>query len=278
MIDFLKINNPIQICDIGASPVDETNFIEELLDNTDSRLIGFEPNENEFQKLDKNKKRRKYYNFGIGDGTEKTLNICKAAGMSSFLEPDIDYLKNFHGFENWSKIIKKVKVKTKKLSEIKDNIDFFKIDVQGYESEIIKYGKDKIKNSLIINIETSPTPLYKNEKTFSSTIIELEKLGFNLHMFSKINTRSFKPIIFFKNPYIGLNHIHQLDCVLIKNLKFIETYNTSQLSKLILILFYSFKSYDLVDYLLKILDERNGSKFVEKYRTILSKIKIVKKY
>ena len=278
MIDFLKINNPIQICDIGASPVDETDFIEELLDNTDSRLIGFEPNENEFQKLDKNKKRRKYYNFGIGDGTEKTLNICKAAGMSSFLEPDIDYLKNFHGFENWSKIIKKVKVKTKKLSEIEDNIDFFKIDVQGYESEIIKHGKDKIKNSLVINIETSPTPLYKNEKTFSSTIIELEKLGFNLHMFSKINTRSFKPIIFFKNPYIGLNHIHQLDCVLIKNLKFIETYNTSQLSKLILILFYSFKSYDLVDYLLKILDERNGSKFVEKYRTILSKIKIVKKY
>lgn len=278
MIDFLKINNPIQICDIGASPVDETDFIEELLDNTDSRLIGFEPNENEFQKLDKNKKRRKYYNFGIGDGTEKTLNICKAAGMSSFLEPDINYLKNFHGFENWSKIIKKVKVKTKKLSEIEDNIDFFKIDVQGYESEIIKHGKDKIKNSLIINIETSPTPLYKNQKTFSSTIIELEKLGFNLHMFSKINTRSFKPIIFFKNPYIGLNHIHQLDCVLIKNLKFIETYNTSQLSKLILILFYSFKSYDLVDYLLKILDERNGSKFVEKYRTILSKIKVVKKY
>ena len=278
MIDFLKINNPIQICDIGASPIDETDFIEELLDNTDSRLIGFEPNENEFQKLDKNKKRRKYYNFGIGDGTEKTLNICKAAGMSSFLEPDINYLKNFHGFEKWSKIIKKVKVKTKKLSEIEDNIDFFKIDVQGYESEIIKHGKDKIKNSLIINIETSPTPLYKNEKTFSSTIIELEKLGFNLHMFSKINTRSFKPIIFFKNPYIGLNHIHQLDCVLIKNLKFIETYNTSQLSKLILILFYSFKSYDLVDYLLKILDERNGSKFVEKYRTILSKIKIVKKY
>lgn len=278
MIDFLKINDPIQICDIGASPVDETDFIEELLNNTDSKLIGFEPNEDEFKKLDKNKKRRKYYNFGIGDGTEKTLNICKAAGMSSFLEPDINYLKNFHGFENWSKIIKKTKVKTKKLSEIEDNIDFFKIDVQGYESEIIKFGKDKIKNSLIINIETSPTPLYKNEKTFSSTIIELEKLGFNLHMFSKINTRSFKPIIFFKNPYIGLNHIHQLDCVLIKNLKFIETYNTSQLSKLILILFYSFKSYDLVDYLLRILDQRNGSKYLEKYRSILSKIKIVKKY
>ncbi len=202
MIDFLRINDPIQICDIGASPIDKTDFIEELLNNTNSKLIGFEPNENEFQKLDKNNVQKKYYNFGIGDGTEKTLNVCEAPGMSSFLEPDIDYLKNFHGFENWSKVIKKEKVKTIKLSEIEDNIDFLKIDVQGYESEIIKYGGNKIKNSLVINIETSPTPLYKNEKTFSSIILELEKLGFNLHMFSKINTKSFKPIIFFKESLI----------------------------------------------------------------------------
>lgn len=278
MIDFLEIDEPIQICDIGASPVDETDFIEELLSNTKSRLIGFEPNENEFQKLDKDDKKRKYYNFGIGDGTEKTLNICESPGMSSFLEPDIDYLKNFHGFENWSKIIKRVKVKTKKLSEIKDNIDFLKIDVQGYESEIIKHGKDKIKNSLVINIETSTTPLYKDEETFSSNILELEKLGFNLHMFSKISTRSFKPMIFFKNPYIGLNHVHQLDCVLIKNFKFIREYNTSQLSKLILILFYSFKSYDLVDYLLNLLDQKSGTKLVDKFRSILPKIKFVKNY
>ena len=34
--------------------------------------------------------------------------------MSSFLEPDMDYLKNFHGFEEWSKILETVKVKTKK--------------------------------------------------------------------------------------------------------------------------------------------------------------------
>ena len=278
MIDFLKINNPIQICDIGASPIDETDFIEELLDNTDSRLIGFEPNENEFQKLDKNKKRRKYYNFGIGDGTEKTLNICKAAGMSSFLEPDIDYLKNFHGFENWSKIIKKVKVKTKKLSEIEDDIDFLKIDVQGYESEIIKYGKDKIKECLVVQLETSPTPLYKDEATFASTIIQLEKLGFSLHMFNNINTRSFKPTIISKNPYTGLHHLFQLDCVLIKNFKIIESYSVDDLKKLILILFHSFKSYDLVDYLVRLLDKKTNNKNIDKFRNILSKTKIEKKY
>ena len=98
--------------------------------------------------------------------------------MSSFLEPDMDYLKNFHGFEEWSKILETVKVKTKKLSDISDKIDFLKIDVQGYESEIIKYGEDKIKDCLVLQLETSPTPLYKNEKTFSSIILQLENLGF----------------------------------------------------------------------------------------------------
>ena len=278
MINFIQTETPIQICDIGASPIDKTDFIEELLINTNSKLIGFEPNNDEFQKLDKNNPKKKYYNFGIGDGTEKTLNVCKAVGMSSFLKPDLDYLKNFHGFDEWSEIINKIKVKTKKLTDIKDEIDFLKIDVQGYESEIINYGKDKIKDCLVVQLETSPTPLYKDEKTFASTIIQLEKLGFSLHMFNNVNTRSFKPTIISKNPYIGLHHLFQLDCVLIKNLKIIESYNTDNLKKLILILFHSFKSYDLVDYLVRLLDKKTNHKNIDKFRNILSKTKIQKKY
>ncbi len=278
MINFIKPETPIQICDIGASPVDKTDFIEELLMNTNSKLIGFEPNKNEFQKLDKNSSKKKYYDFAIGDGTEKILNVCKAVGMSSFLKPDLNYLKNFYGFEKWSEIIYKIKVRTEKLTDIKDGIDFLKIDVQGYESEIIKHGKDKIKECLVVQLETSPTPLYKDEATFASTIVQLEKLGFSLHMFNNLNTRSFKPTIISKNPYIGLHHLFQLDCVLIKNLKIIETYNTDNLKKLILILFHSFKSYDLVDYLVRLLDKKTNNKNIDKFRNILSKTKIEKKY
>ena len=278
MINFIESKTPIQICDIGASPVDKTDFIEELLMNTNSKLIGFEPNNIEFKKLNKNNSKKKYYNFGIGDGTEKILNVCKAVGMSSFLKPDLNYLKNFYGFEEWSEIINKVKVKTKKLKDIKDKIDFLKIDVQGYESEVIKYGEDKIKDCLVVQLETSPTPLYKGESTFASTIVQLEKLGFSLHMFNNVNTRSFKPTIISKNPYVGLHHLFQLDCVLIKNLKIIELYNTDSLKKLILILFHSFKSYDLVDYLVRLLDKKTNNKNIDKFRNILSKTKIKKKY
>ncbi len=277
MINFIETPSPIKICDIGASPIDSTNFIDELFENTNSELIGFEPNINEFQRLKKHNK-KKYYNYAIGDGTEKVLNICKAAGMSSFLEPDLDYLKNFHGFEEWSKIIKKIKVKTKKLSDLDDKIDFLKVDVQGYESEIINYGKDKIKDCLVIQLEVSPIPLYKKEKTFSYTILELEKLGFYLHMFNNVNTRTFKPTIIGNNPYFGLHHLFQLDCVLIKDLKIIDTYDVEKLKKLILILFHSFKSYDLVDYLVRLLDKKSGEKNINKFRDIIPKLEMQKKY
>ena len=53
MIEFIKSKTPIQICDIGASPKDKTEFIEELFMNTNSTIVGFEPNNDEFEKLEK---------------------------------------------------------------------------------------------------------------------------------------------------------------------------------------------------------------------------------
>ena len=41
---FIQTTTPIQICDIGASPIDKTEFIEILLDKTNSKIVGFEPN------------------------------------------------------------------------------------------------------------------------------------------------------------------------------------------------------------------------------------------
>ena len=277
-MNFLKNKNPIKICDIGASAIDKTKFIDDLTKNTYSKLIGFEPNNSEFEKLDKNNTNKKYYNFAIGDGKNKILNICKAPGMSSFLEPEIKYLSKFHLFEKLSQIEKKIEVETKKLDDIEDEIDFLKIDVQGYESEIIKNGKNKIMNALVVQIETSPIPLYKKEKTFSYIISQLEELGFYLHMFNNINTRTFKPMLLENNPYKGLHHLFQLDCVLIKHFNEIEKLKQDQLIKLILILFYSFKSYDLVDYLISLLDKNYNTNFISEYRKLLSKLKITRIY
>ena len=278
MLDFIKNNSPLIICDIGASPIDKTKFIDELFNETFSQIIGFEPNKKEYDKLKTKDPNKKFYNYAMGDGEDKILNICKAPGMSSFLKPNLSYLKKFHGFEEWAQIISEEKVNTKKLNEIDEKIDFLKIDVQGYEYEVLINGLEKLNNVKVIQIETSPFPLYQGEKNSSEIMRLLENSGFMLHMFNKINTRIFKPMVLANNKTLGLNHLFQLDCVMVKNFEEINKFSEEDLTKLILIMFYSFKSYDFVDYLISVMDEKYGTNILDKYRLLNKNLKIVKKY
>ena len=275
------INNetPLVICDIGASSVDPTPFIDELIKNVDCFLYGFEPNEEEFIKLNSTDK-KKYFNYAVGNGQIETLNICSAPGMTSILEPDFEYLELFHGFSDWAKVTKKVKVQTKKLDDVNfdKKIDFLKIDVQGYEHEVIKNGNKTIKDCLVVQIETSPIPLYKNEKSFAHVCLQLENLGFQLHSFNQINTRCFKPVILQNNIYSGLNHLFQLDCVFVKKLNLFDKFDLEQLKKTGLILFYSFGSYDLVDYVVSKISKLEKNEVIFEFRNLMKNIKITKRY
>lgn len=275
------INNetPLVICDIGASSVDPTAFIDELIKNVDCFLYGFEPNEEEFIKLNSTDK-KKYFNYAVGNGQIETLNICSAPGMTSILEPDFEYLELFHGFSDWAKVSKKVKVQTKKLDDVNfdKKIDFLKIDVQGYEHEVIKNGNKIIKDCLIVQLETSPIPLYKNEKSFAHVCLQLENLGFQLHSFNQINTRCFKPVILQNNIYSGLNHLFQLDCVFVKKLNLFDKFDLEQLKKIALILFYSFGSYDLVDYVVSKISKLEKNEVIFEFRNLMKNIKINKRY
>ena len=275
------INNetPLVICDIGASSVDPTPFIDELIKNVDCFLYGFEPNEEEFKKLNSTDK-KKYFNYAVGNGQIETLNICSAPGMTSILEHDFEYLKLFHGFSDWAKVTKKVKVQTKKLDDVNfdKKIDFLKIDVQGYEHEVIKNGNKTIKDCLVVQLETSPIPLYKNEKSFAHVCLQLENLGFQLHSFNQINTRCFKPVILQNNIYSGLNHLFQLDCVFVKKLNLFDKFDLEQLKKIGLILFYSFGSYDLVDYVVSKISKLEKNEVIFEFRNLMKNIKINKRY
>ena len=157
-------------------------------------------------------------------------------------------------------------------------MDFIKIDVQGYESIIIENGKQKIKDSLVLQVELSPVNLYIGEKKMSEVVPEIEKLGFNLNMFHNINTRTYKPMVLQGNTGIGLHTLFQLDCVFVKDFNHISEMDVEKLKKLILIMFYSYKSYDFVDYLITILDKKQNTNLISKYRELIPSLKIEKRY
>ena len=146
------------------------------------------------------------------------------------------------------------------------------------DKTIIENGLKTINDALVVQLELSPVPLYKNEKNLSFVSNQMEKLNFYLNMFYKINTRTFKPMIIAKNTGIGLHTIFQLDCVFVKNYKEIENLNEEKLKKLILIMFHSYKSYDFVDYLIDKLDNLMGTNYIKDYRNLIPSLKIKKKY
>lgn len=279
MLEKISPKDPIVICDIGASECEPIPSIQDLMNNSKSILYGFEPNEDEFKKLLQSDT-KKYFNYGIGNGQDEILNICASPYMSSILEPNYEYLDLFHGMSDWAKIIKKVKIKTKKLDEtnFEKKIDFFKIDVQGYEAEILKYGKNKIQESLIIQIETSPVPLYKKEKPFSYICNELESLGFELHMFNNIHTRFFKPFVSRDGNYSGLHHLFQLDCFFIKKLNLINNLGIEELKKMIIMSLYSLKSYDLTLLLINKLSKLTLVDYLSEFGNLLNNQIMIKKY
>jgi len=65
---------------------------------------------------------------------------------------------------------------------------------------------------------------------------------------------------------------------MINNFKNVNSFSKEDLTKLILIMFYSFKSYDFVDYLIRIMDKKFNSNLIEQYRKLNSSFKILKKY
>ena len=128
------------------------------------------------------------------------------------------------------------------------------------------------------NTTSSQMTLQQVITTVDKRLNQLEKLGFSLHMFNKVNTKPFKPTKIGNSIFQGLHHLFQLDCVMIKNFQNIASFNKEDLTKLILIMFYSFKSYDFVDYLIRLMDKKFNLNLIEEYRKLHSSFEIVKRY
>jgi hypothetical protein len=72
--------------------------------------------------------------------------------------------------------------------------------------------------------------------------------------------------------------LFQLDCVFVKKLNLFDKLDLEQLKKIALILFYSFGSYDLVDYVVSIISKLQKDEVILEFRNLMKNIKINKRY
>ena len=172
------------IIDIGANEGQFIDKISKIL--PDVNIYSFEPLKDSFIKLKEkisDKKNITAFNFALGDEEkENIINRNEYSPSSSLLE-----LTDLH--KNAFPITKKVKeesIYVKELDKIANELEIkkkvmLKVDVQGYELNVLRGAENTIKDIDIILIETSFYELYKNQPLFNEIYIFLSDRGFNYY-------------------------------------------------------------------------------------------------
>lgn len=193
LIDTYKNNLkdllPIEILDIGAkgSIPRELYPISSLIN-----ITGFEPNKNEYKKLD-NANNINYLPYAIGNkNSEENLYISNYPSATSLLKLNKEIVSRFWDYENL-RVIGEEKINCVNLDYLLDEKkikqpNFLKIDVEGAEYDVLE-GATKIisdKSCLGIKIECRFDRWYLNSKNepnkiFSEIDIYLRKFGFKLY-------------------------------------------------------------------------------------------------
>lgn len=175
------------VLDIGAN---KGQYATGIIDaGYKNRIVSFEPLTSANNVIQR--KSEKYTNWtvaprcAIGANSEKIEINISANSVSSTLLNMLD--EHYQGAPD-SKVIGKEKVQVYPLDEIAEqycknakNI-FLKIDVQGFEQQVLKGAENIIKKAKGIEMEISITPLYENQNWLLPQALDfMAKNGFELN-------------------------------------------------------------------------------------------------
>ncbi|HVD98321.1 MAG TPA: FkbM family methyltransferase [Cytophagaceae bacterium] len=183
LLEHYKID---YVLDIGANV---GQYAMALIDQGFKKnIISFEPLENEYKQLLKESKNHPnwtiYEKCALG-GTESemTINISKNSYSSSLLPmldshkksaPDSAYVRTEKiKVYRLDDVIKKLNIPTQNL--------FMKLDVQGFEHEVLEGAQETLKTCKGVQIEVSLVPLYEGTKYyFDDYLTYFKEKGFEL--------------------------------------------------------------------------------------------------
>ena len=274
LVDLLRLDETINIADIGASVINEAPVYKELVTKGLGHLFAFDGDERHIEKL------RNLYgsaatilNCFLGDGNEHTAHFChENSGMTSLLKPSKKALEFFNGFTSFGEVLKQEKVATKKLDDVSeiDSLHFIKMDIQGSELNVLENGMKKLSDCVAIQLEISFICLYENQPAFGDVDVWMRKHGFAPHCFLDIKRWSIAPTIQQNNFRIPFNQLLEADIVYIKDPLDLASQTSSQLKMLTVMADNFFGSPDLAVHCLRELVRRGkiGEEKITGYLTL----------
>ena len=200
------IKNGEVLVDVGAN-IGYFTLLMAKLTGPKGKIFSFEPENNNFELLNKNVKCNNYQNIvlekkGVSDhnGSNKFFLSSKNTGMHSLQKINDD--------------VKEIKIDVIKLDDyfttlgLIKKISFIKIDVEGAEFQVLNGMKMILKNdNLKLLIEFIPEHLEKHGTNPSDVLKILENNNFKLYQINEktkeLELKNYKDIL--KNPKIGRN-------------------------------------------------------------------------
>lgn len=137
-------------------------------------LISFEPDQEEYRALLKNKKSHEtFFPCALHKESKKSsLYLTKSRGCSSLLRPNEEFLKNYPNADRFV-VESVVEIDSDSLDNLYlnktiSNLDFIKIDVQGAELDVLIGGKKFLsENVLGIEVEVEFQSMYQEQPLFA---------------------------------------------------------------------------------------------------------------
>jgi len=272
-------NNMFTLVDIGSMGGIEKEW-KQVGDAI--KVIGFEPDKREFNKLN-NSKNHLYLNCVLfSESVDQNFYVSRQSGKSSIYRPNTEVLKVFPDIERFD-IVEEVSFGAEKVKNLDDvlrdneilDADFLKLDTQGSELSILKGSQKCLNESILgLKIEVEFLEIYKNQPLFADVDIFMRSKGFEL-----IDLRRF----FWKRKeyasFRGKGQIAFADALYFKNIdKFIvsiesreELYKRAKIIKFVTVCVI----YGIHDYAFSILNKSLENKLIDEelYREIVDLIR-----
>lgn len=210
----------IRVVDVGATPlVSGKPPYQALVDEGVAELVGFEPDAQGFAALQaRGRPHETFYPYALGDGRRHALHLCRSPGMTSILTPNLRVLSAFPRFADWGEVLSVVEVDTVRLDDVGlSGCDLLKLDVQGYELEILRHGTGVLAGTLVAQIEVEFLPMYEGQPLFSEVESFLRGQGLWFHRFHKLKSRVWRPYPV-QSPYEGKSQHLWADAVFVRGL------------------------------------------------------------
>jgi FkbM family methyltransferase len=260
---FFELLSPerlTEVVDVGANPVDGDPPYKPMLDAGLCRVTGFEPQPDALLELQKAKgPNERYLPYAVGDGNVHTLNVCRASGMTSLLEPDPQMLELFEVLKPLAAVTSRVPVKTVRLDDIAEIslLDCLKIDIQGSELAVFRSGASRLAQAVAIQTEISFVSLYRNQPSLGDIDLELRRQGFIPHCFDAVKHWPIAPCVIKGDPREPLRQLLEADMVYVRDFSRPDSMSNEQLKHLALIAHYCYGSFDLALRCVMLLEQRN---------------------